>query len=127
MTRNCLNVMRKLASIGKLSSDYRTQWFNRYGYTADERAKYWDKLPNFSHPSLERYVHNRIMQDRRTASAQNTQNIIKARSKPASTVTPAQQPQEPFWTVSGGWRSDMAPGALQQPTAPEQPKAPAQR
>lgn len=122
MTRNCYNVMRKLAA------DYRDTWFKRYGYTDAEKAKYWNKLPAFSHPSLERYVHNKIQEDRRNSMNTATQQIVSAGKQRygARVAAQPQAPTQPYWTVDGGWRADMAPHTAQQLTAPEQPKAPAQ-
>lgn len=57
--------------------DHRDAWFKRYGYTAAERAKYWDKLPTSPHPSLESYVHNRIQEDRRNSMNAATQRAIE--------------------------------------------------
>lgn len=116
MTRNCYNVMRKLAA------DYRDTWFKRYGYTDAEKTKYWNKLPSFSHPSLERYVHNKIQEDRRNSMSMATQQIVSAgkqrydarmAAQPQAPTHP-QAPAQPYWTVDGGWRDDMKPAAPQQ-------------
>lgn len=120
MTRNCLNVMRKLASLYKEATDYAAEWGSRYGYTDAELAPYRRLITPASSRNTLGLVHNRIHEARRQAQAAEAQRMVDA-SKPKQ---PEQQSTvEPNWTVDRGWNTSKPP---KQPTAPAAPTAPLQ-
>ena len=71
--------------------NYKNAWFKRYGYTDDERRKYWDKLPD-----SESGVHDAIMRDRKNAVAQQTRDIVKYNQPKIH--TPNAWDVQPLWT-----------------------------
>lgn len=109
MTRNCYNVMRKLASMYKEATDYATQWGSRYRYTDAELAPYRHLVTPSANQRTLSLVHERIHAARAEAKAARAKSMVNAslpqRQAPSAVRTQAIQPTQQYTPL----RPDLPP------------------
>jgi hypothetical protein len=137
MTRNCYNVMRKIAS-------YATQWGNKHGYTAAELAPYMHLITPSTNRRVESIVHERIHAARVAARTAQSQVAVEASRRrgsgtfggpqtPATQYGQSNQPVQPLRQDLPAPQPDPSPNnavnsqaGLTPPTPPQPAQAPEQ-
>jgi hypothetical protein len=124
MTRNCYNVMRKLANMYKLAGgieynpaehDLPRQWFDKAGYTAQEYNKYKGWGYSLNPVEREQMIHRQIRMDRRFSNP--PQGAVTTRTtSPTGTRTTTR------WSTTYRYGKPVT----SQPVAPSRPVSPRQ-